>query len=140
MTAGNKMTTGNKILSRRRSLLRRVALCLAILMGLLQGALFRDARQHPANADAQPAIMAALVDLCAPADEGVPAKQCHGSAETCCLAYEWGAVLPARERADLVTSLAFEGRVPLEGRRLRLARVASGWRSSWSAQAPPLFS
>lgn len=134
------MTAGTKILSRRRSLSRRVALCLAVLIGLLQGALFRDAGQHPASADAQPAIMAALVDLCAPADEGVPAKHFHGSAGTCCLAYEWGAVLPARERCDLVTSLACEGRVPPVGRRFRLARAASGWRSSWSAQAPPLFS
>jgi hypothetical protein len=134
-------TERNGEVSRPTNRLRFVALSLALFVGLLHSALSPGAgKAHAEGVDARPAIILALVDLCSQADHGAPAKDCHGPSGDCCLACEESPVLPPPERGDLATGLDLRGRAPRRAAFSHLIHVASGWRSSWSAQAPPFFS
>jgi hypothetical protein len=136
---------------RRLSGLRPVALGLAILLSLLQIDLVRAARFRgpavsvasiaPIGAFVGAAAAAATDEQCAPGDDGVPVEHCDPSAGTCCLACDRPAAScpPLAESGGLVNGPVPQGRIfPAGGSRL-VAHVVSGWRSSWSAQAPPLL-
>lgn len=120
---------------------RPIALGLVALFAVLQVFLSRDAASTPTDARSEAAFVVGSDGVCAPATGKAPLGRDHAPAGACCVSSDCPKFAPpAPERAGAASRLSSRRLSRREGHSLRLVLAASGWRSSWSAQAPPLAS